>query len=68
MKNSDVIRAMSDEELAELFEAIADRHESCSVICNNFDRCRRNNAWEPVCKNHYLAWLQSPAEGGLRDG
>ena len=60
--NADRIRAMTDEELAELFHAIVDDGQSCTTICDNYDRCKRNNAWEPICKNHYLKWLQQLAE------
>lgn len=60
--NADRIRAMSDDELAELFYVIADKNESCVRICNNFERCKRNNAPEPVCQNHYLDWLRQPAK------
>jgi len=62
MTNADRIRAMTDEELAELFYAIADKRESCLKICNNLDWCRRNNAPEPICQNHYLDWLRQPAK------
>lgn len=60
--NADRIRAMSDEALAEFFEKV---HEyPCEACCNNLSSCRRNNALEPVCKRHYLDWLQQPAEEG----
>lgn len=59
--NGDKIRSMSDEQLAELFEAIADKGQSCTAICGNVERCKRNNAPEPVCKRHYLDWLRAPA-------
>ena len=58
--NADRIRAMSDEALAEFFEKV---HEyPCEACCNNLSSCRRNNALEPVCKRHYLDWLQQPAK------
>ena len=60
--NADRIRAMSDEELAELFGSIVDNGMSCSLICGNLDNCKRNNSIERICKNHYLEWLKQPAE------
>lgn len=60
--NADRIRAMSDEELAELFGSIIDDGKSCSLICGDLDKCRRNNSIERICKNHYLKWLKQPAE------
>ena len=60
--NADCIRAMSDEELAELFSSIVDDGKSCSLICGDLDKCKRNNSIERVCKNHYLKWLKQPAE------
>lgn len=59
--NADRIRAMNDEELAELFESIVDDGRSCSLICGDLDKCRRNNSIERICKNHYLKWLKQPA-------
>ena len=61
--NADRIRAMSDEELAELFDGIVDNGRSCSLICGDLDNCKRNNSIERICKNHYLKWLKQPAEG-----
>lgn len=61
--NADRIRAMTDDELAELFGSIVDNGMSCQLICGNFDECVRNNSIERICKNHYLKWLQQPAEG-----
>lgn len=58
--NADRIRAMSDEELAVFLERV--RVDPCSTCCDNLYWCRRNNAPEPVCKNHFLEWLQQPAE------
>lgn len=60
MTNSDRIRAMSDEELAAFLERV--HVDPCSACCDNLYWCRRNNAPEPVCKNHFLKWLQQPAE------
>ncbi len=62
MTNADRIRAMSDEELAELFDGIVDNGKSCSLICGDLDNCKRNNSIERICKNHYLKWLKQPAE------
>ena len=61
MTNSDRIRAMSDEELAAFLERV--HVDTCSACCDNLYWCRRNNAPEPVCKNHFLEWLQQPCEG-----
>ena len=60
MTNADRIRAMSDEELAEFLERV--HVDPCSACCDNLYWCRRNNAPEPVCKNHFLKWLQQTAE------
>ena len=60
MTNADRIRSMSDEELAEFLERV--HVDPCSACCDNLYWCRRNNAPEPVCKNHFLKWLQQPAE------
>ena len=60
MTNSDRIRYMSDEELAAFLERV--HVDPCSACCDNLYWCRRNNAPEPVCKNHFLKWLQQPAE------
>lgn len=60
--NADRIRAMSDEELADLFYRIVDAQESCTLICGNLDECKRNNEPYLVCEKHYLEWLKQPAE------
>lgn len=60
ISNADRIRAMSDEELAAFLERV--HVDPCSACCDNLYWCRRNNAPEPVCKNHFLKWLQQPAE------
>ena len=60
MTNADRIRDMSDEELAEFLKRV--HVDPCSACCDNLYWCRRNNAPEPVCKNHFLEWLQQPAE------
>ena len=57
--NADKIRSMSDAELAEFLDQVNDC--PCFACCNNVDRCRRNNAPEPVCKRHYLDWLGEKA-------
>ena len=56
MTNAQKIRAMSDEELAAFLERV--HVDPCSACCDNLYWCRRNNAPEPVCKNHFLEWLQ----------
>lgn len=58
--NADHIRAMSDEELARFLDCV--HADPCSSCCGNLYWCRRNNAPEPVCKNHFLEWLQQPVE------
>ena len=58
--NADRIRGMTDEELAAFLERV--HVDPCSACCDNLYWCRRNNAPEPVCKNHFLKWLQQPAE------
>ena len=60
LTNADRLRAMSDEELAAFLERV--HVDPCSACCDNLYWCRRNNAPEPVCKNHFLEWLQQPAE------
>ena len=57
--NADLIRAMSDEELAEF---LCDRTENCNLgycpgadLCNHFDGKA----------NGYLKWLKQPAEGDV---
>lgn len=63
--NADRIRAMSDEELAEFLDKV--HASACEACCNNLNFCRRNNAVEPICKRHYLDWLQQkPAEEGVK--
>ena len=58
--NSDIIRRISDEELAEFLNRV--HVDPCSSCCGNLYWCRRNNAPEPVCKDHFLEWLQQPAK------
>lgn len=53
--NYDRIRAMSVEEMAEFFDRIV--KDNCTTICSHIDKCLRNNATEPICKNHYKQWL-----------
>lgn len=60
--NADRIREMNDEELAEFLERV---HISpCETCCDNLYWCHRNNALEPVCKNHFVEWLRRPADEG----
>ena len=59
MTNADRIRTMSDQALAEFLGLV--HIDPCGACCNNFDRCRRNNAFEPDCKRHYLDWLREDA-------
>ena len=68
MTNAARIRAKSDEELAELFGSIADDGKSCSLICGDLDKCKRNNSIERICKNHYLEWLKQLVKDGEDDG
>ena len=60
MTNFEKIKTMSIDEMVEFLEAACD--SSCITICNNYDRCIRNNAIEPICKNHYKEWLESEVE------
>lgn len=60
--NADRIRAMSDEELAEFLENV--HNSPCETCCDNLYWCRRNNAPEPACKNHFADWLRQPVEEG----
>lgn len=62
MTNADRIRAMSDEELAEFLENV--HNSPCETCCDNLYWCRRNNAPEPACKNHFADWLRQPVEEG----
>lgn len=52
--NADNLRAMSDEELAEI------------VMCP-YDGCTRGDGSDGGCYQCSLDWLQSPAEGGDHD-
>lgn len=58
--NADRIRAKTDWELAAFLERV--HVDPCSACCDNLYWCRRNNAPEPICKNHFLEWLQQPSE------
>ena len=60
MTNFERIKNMSVEEMVEFLDAAVDC--SCVTICNDFDKCRINNAIEPICKNHYKKWLESEVE------
>ena len=60
--NGDVIRQMSNEELAEFL--------STQVICPNCpartEHCIGNAS--KVCKKNWLAWLNAPAESEVNNG
>ncbi|MBE6977640.1 MAG: hypothetical protein E7438_03250 [Ruminococcaceae bacterium] len=57
--NADRIRAMSDEELAELFHGFCDNGERC-VYCPLYEKsCAGVHSDVPK----WLEWLQQPAEG-----
>lgn len=60
MTNAEKIRQMSSNELAELFDRI--HAFPCEACCSNLGKCRRNNALEPICKNHFLEWLNMEAD------
>lgn len=55
--NADRIRAMSDEELAEVFEG-GFHCEACSEGSKG-----RKNECDLKCEEHCLQWLKQPAEG-----
>lgn len=57
--NADRIRAMSDEELAELFHGFCDNGERC-VYCPLYEKSCAG-VYSDVPK--WLEWLQQPAEG-----
>jgi len=58
--NYDRIKSMTVEEMAEFFDYIV--ASPCYTICKDFNKCTRNNATEPICKNHYIKWLESECE------
>ena len=59
MTNADRIRAMSDDELAELFHGFCDNGERC-VYCPLYEKsCAGVHSDVPK----WLEWLQQPAEG-----
>jgi hypothetical protein len=58
--NYDRIKSMTVEEMAEFFDYIV--AYPCYTICKDFNKCTRNNATEPICKNHYIKWLESECE------
>lgn len=60
MTNADLIRAMSDEELA---RALSNTCVNCVI-----KECRLHNYGSVGCENRYLEWLRRPAEGGEQDG
>lgn len=57
--NFEVIKDMTEEELAEFLHRVA--HDDCNTCCDNLSKCLRNNAIEPICSNHYITWLKSEA-------
>ncbi len=57
--NADKIRAMNNAELADFLCGV--HNDPCNSCCDNLYWCRRNNAPEPDCKRHLLAWLQAEA-------
>ena len=61
MTNADKIRAMSDEELAELL----DMKDDCTCIehyCPAYTDCRRNKDWRhTTCQQTILDWLKQEA-------
>lgn len=60
MTNYDHIKNMTLEEMAEFFDKLVSC--PCYTICENFNKCTRNNATEPICKNHYIKWLEAEVE------
>lgn len=59
--NGDYVRSMSDQELADFFKQV--HAYPCAACCGNLDKCRRNNAVEPVCERHFAEWLRKEREG-----
>ena len=60
MTNLDRIRRMGPEDLALFLERV--HADPCRACCSYLDRCRRNNAWEPVCRRHFEEWLKEGVE------
>lgn len=60
MTNADRIRAMSDEELAELLSnEVPHDCAYCNLVCATFD----GDKFAGSCQNAFYRWLQQPAEG-----
>ncbi len=55
--NFEKIKDMTVEEMAEFLDRV--RYDYCTTCCNNLNNCMRNNAIEPICKNHFINWLES---------
>lgn len=55
LTNFENIKSMSVDEMAEFFDSIV--KDRCTTICSHIDKCLRNNATEPICKNQYKQWL-----------
>ena len=62
--NADRIRAMSDEELAEVI-AIITKDDVCLSQSASCDSCRFNDFCTNCTVGRELEWLQQPAEGDL---
>lgn len=68
MTNADRFRAMSDEELADLFSRFAEGDDTL-CYCRNLPECDADLAADRLiplerCQECLLYWLQQPAEGG----
>lgn len=60
MTNADRIRAMSDEELAELLSnEVPHDCAYCNLVCATFD----GDKFAGSCQNAFYRWLQQPAKG-----
>lgn len=65
MTNADRIRAMTDEELAELLaNEVPHDCAYCNLLCATFD----GDKFVGSCQNAFYRWLQQPAEEGEEDG
>lgn len=56
MTNADKIKKMSNAELADFLDKVS--YFPCEICCNNLNKCRSNNAHEPICKYHFLDWIE----------
>lgn len=65
MTNLDKIRRMGPEDLAGFLDRV--HADPCRTCCGHLDRCRRNNAWEPVCRRHFEEWLKEETEENNAD-